>query len=331
MSSSAFIEENDLIITKDGIDYEFTIDWTGTHQGVYINNKFELIIDILKSIKIHYNDNLRNNIDLNEDEFIFIYNIYKESICQLQINILKVYNRTELIKKNIDSNISRLIMKPLQFVVYESSWCNEELLLPQMLRIQDIINRDITLEQIILDIYEHEISRIDNKIINCTLEIHNELLALATSQIDFISPEEILKKIIEDFKYNEIKKQKLKDIFSFKIYEYLNMYKNINEANICKLYDTIDIKYVKIIIDIKDNNVVWIMRKLNMLTNKFIPVYFIDKSLDNIIKLNKNDNIVTIKYNKDSSTSSQLTSYLIDSLYKKLMEQESQIYNNREL
>jgi hypothetical protein len=44
--------------------------------------------------------------------------------------------------------------------------------------------------------------------------------------------------------------------------------------------------------------------------------------------MNKNDNIITIKYNKDSSTSSQLTSYLIDSLYKKLMAQESQFYNN---
>jgi hypothetical protein len=283
MLSCTFNKDSELIVTKNGINYEFTIDSIGTHQGIYINNKFELIGDVIKSIKIHYNDKLNEIIDINEDEFIFMYNIYKENICQLYINILEIYNRTELIKKDIDSNISRLIKKPLQFVVYESSWCNEELLLPLMLRIHDIINRNITLEQIIFDIYEYEISKINNKIINCTLEIHNDLLVLATNQIDFISPEEILKKIIEDFEYNEIKKQKLKDIFSFKIYEYINMYKNINEANICKLYDTIDIKYAKIIIDEKDYNVVWIMRKLNMLTNKFIPVYFIDKSLDNII------------------------------------------------
>ena len=91
---------------------------------------------------------------------IFVFSI--KSRCY--INILEIYNRTELIKKDIDSNISRLIKKPLQFVVYESSWCNEELLLPLMLRIHDIINRNITLEQIIFDIYEYEISKINNKI-----------------------------------------------------------------------------------------------------------------------------------------------------------------------
>ena len=100
------------------------------------------------------------------------------------------------------------------------------------------------------------------------------------------------------------------------------MYKNVNETDIVKLYCCLNIKYVKIIIDMNDNNVVWIMKKLNMLTNRYIPTFYIDNKLTEIINHNIEDKIINIKYNRDSSTSQQFTKYLIDKLYNSLMEYE---------
>jgi len=327
--SSIVIQEptiDKLTICKNGIYYDFNIEDTDYNKvEVYINNKYELLEDIMFTIKSYYIKQLSLKLELEEDEFIFNYNIYKENIYKLYIYLLDLFQRTEKMKNTIDEKIQKLINKPLKYIVYESSWCNEELLLPQMLRINDTLNRDITLEKIISDIYEYEISLINTNLPNTIIGsgANDELLyCVEQNNISYISSENIINRILTDLISNIFKKEQLKEIFSFKIYEHICMYKNVNETNIVKLYCCLDIKYVKIIIDVNDYNVVWIMKKLNMLTNRYIPTFYIDNKLNDIINHNIEDNIITIKYNKDSSTSQQFTRYLIDKLYNSLMEFE---------
>ena len=310
-----------LCVCKNNIYYDFNI-YESIKHGVYVNNKYEMIDDIMLSIKTYYIDRLSSKLDLDEDEFIFNYNIYKEIICKHYILILDLYKRIEERKKTIDDKIKTLIDKPLKYIVYESSWCNEELLLPQMLRINDTLNRNISLERILYDIYEYEVSLIDNKLQNINIEINGELLYLVEkNDIDYT--DYIMNIIIEDFKHNILKMEKLKELFSYKIYEYINIYKKVDENKIVSLYQCLDIKYAKIIIDTNDYNVVWIMRKLNMLLNNFIPTIMINKLLNDIVNHNIENNIINIKYNKDATTAQQLTKYLIDKLYNSLMESEN--------
>ena len=310
-----------LCVCKNNIYYDFNI-YESIKHGVYVNNKYEMIDDIMLSIKTYYIDRLSSKLDLDEDEFIFNYNIYKEIICKHYILILDLYKRIEERKKTIDDKIKTLIDKPLKYIVYESSWCNEELLLPQMLRINDTLNRNISLERILYDIYEYEVSLIDNKLQNINIEINGELLYLVEkNDIDYT--DYIMNIIIEDFKHNILKMEKLKELFSYKIYEYINIYKKVDENKIVSLYQCLDIKYAKIIIDTNDYNVAWIMRKLNMLLNNFIPTIMINKLLNDIVNHNIENNIINIKYNKDATTAQQLTKYLIDKLYNSLMESEN--------
>jgi hypothetical protein len=312
-----------LSVCKNNIYYDFNINESINH-GVYVNYKYEMIDDIMFAIKSYYIEQLSSKLDLNEDEFIFNFNIYKETICKHYIAILDLYNRTDKKRKTIDDKIQKLIDKPLKYIVYESSWCNEELLLPQMLRINDILNRNISLERILYDIYEYEVSLINNKLPNITIEINGELLYLVEyNDIEYKNTDNIMNIIIEDFKHNILKMEKLKEIFSFKIYEHICMYKNVDENKIVSLYQCLGIDYVKIIIDMNDYNVAWIMRKLNMMLNNFIPTIMIDNKLNDIINQNIEDKIINIKYNKDATTAQQLTKYLIDKLYNSLMESEN--------
>lgn len=327
--SSIVIQEpsitNKMTIYKNGIYYDFNIEDINCNKvKVYINNKYELLEDILYTIKSYYIKQLSLKLEFEEDEFIFNFNIYKENICKIYIYLLDLFQRTEEIKETIEDKIQKLINKPLKYIVYESSWCNEELLLPQMLRINDTLNRDITLEKIISDIYEYEISKINTNLPNTIIGsgADDELLYCVEQNISYISAKDIINRILTDLISNIPKMEKLKEIFSLKIYEHICMYKNVDETKIVSLYCCLDIKYVKIIIDMKDNNVVWIMRKLNMLTNKYIPTFYIDNKLTDIINHNIEDKIITIKYNRDASTSQQFTKYLIDKLYNSLMESE---------
>jgi len=304
--------------------YDFNMDdIVYDDKAIYIDYKYETIKDIMSSIKNYYVKKLETKTDLEEDEIMFVINIYKENIYELYLRIVQIYNQTEEMKKSIDSKIKKLINKPLEYIVYESSWCNEELLLSQMLRIDDILNMDITLENIINDIYEYEVSLINNKLFTIFIESDNDLLYLVVKQdTEYITKKDIIFKIIDDYKYNIPKIEKLKEIVSAKIYQYIVMYKHVDENKILCLYNCLDIKHVKIIIDKNDYNMVWIMRKLYMLTDKFIPTFYVDKKLEQIINLNIEDNIITIKYNKDASTNQQITKYLIDQLYNNLIHYE---------
>jgi hypothetical protein len=311
--------------SNDIIWYDFEIDNIEyDNQGIYINYKFELIEDIMYTIKKYYIQKLETKLDLSETEFANIYNNYKSHIIKLYKYILELSKQTEEIKDLINNKIIKLINKPLEYIVYESSWCNEDLLLPKMLRIKEILKRDINYKNIISDIYEYEFSLINNKLINTYIqEKDDNLYFMEKYEIDYINHDDIISNIIDDIEDNDKKLSKLKEIFSQKIYENINnKNENINESKLIELYNCLNIQYAKIVIDMNDYNVVWIMNKLYIPINKYIPIIFIDKKLNGIIQHNINDNIINIKYNKDATTFSQKTNYLINQLFDNLMHCE---------
>ena len=303
----------------DNIEYDY--------KGIYINYKFELIEDIMYTIKKYYIKKLETKLDLTESEFGYIYNNYKAHIIKIYEYILELSKQTEEIKEIINNKIIKLINKPLEYIVYESSWCNEDLLLPKMLRIKNILNRDINYKNIISDIYEYEISLINNKLINIYIqEKDDNLFFMEKYEIEIINSDDIISHIIDDIKSDDTKISKLKNIFSHKIYEYINNKTIIiNETKIIELYKCLNIDYAKIIIDINDFNVVWIMNKLYTPLNKYIPISLIDNKLNDIIQNNIIDNIIDIKYNKDATTISQKTTYLINELFNNLMRCENHV------
>jgi hypothetical protein len=307
---------------KDNIWYDFEIDNIKyDYQGIYVNYKYELIEDIMYTIKKYYIQKLETKLDLPETEFGDIYNSYKEHIITLYNYMLNLSNQIEEMKENINNKIARLIDKPLEYIVYESSWCNEELLLPKMLRIMDIVNKDINLKNIISDVYEYEISLINTKLINTFIhEKEDYLYFVEKYDYEYNETQDIISHIIDDIQSNDKKMNKLKEIFSHKIYEYINNKNvNINETKLIELYNCLNIQYAKITIDVNDHNVTWIMNKLYITLNKYIPIIFIDNKLNSIINHNISDNIIFIKYNKDATTNSQRTKYLIDQLFNNLM------------
>jgi hypothetical protein len=61
------------------------------------------------------------------------------------------------------------------------------------------------------------------------------------------------------------------------------------------------------------------MRRLNLKTNVYIPYEYLPEKILPIVKNSKvTDDCIVIKYNTDDSDEIQMTTYLIDELYRNM-------------
>jgi hypothetical protein len=180
-----------------------------------------------------------------------------------------------------------------------------------MLRIQQILDNDISFENILNDIYEYELSNINKNQINITFDTSKQIIVINREIVDYLTNNDIINNThINDTIVNDIRM-----LYIEKIYAFIsnNQY---DENKIIELYECLDIDYIKIIIDSSNYKLLWIFKKLNMQANKFIPTEYIANKLIDIISCNDTiNNIVTIKYNTDIDDKTQMTTYLIDKLH----------------
>lgn len=282
-------------------------------NSVYIDMVEETIENILFSVEIYYYYEVMVKYrQLPEEEFITKFNICQGSLDTLHLILIDVYKKNKDLTICIDSKISNLFSKSISNIVYEKSISNDNLG-TYMIRIDDILNADITIDRLLLDLYEYELSQINKNISNITIDTTEELITFHENMKPLYTNEEIIKMVKTDFS-NEYKEDII-NLYSKSIYDYINRC-DYNEEALKRLYEVLDIKYVKITIDSNNYKLKWILRKLNLKPNVYIPYDYLPTKLDAIINNNTNiDNIIDIKYNTDDSDKVQMNTYLIDELH----------------
>lgn len=92
-----------------------------------------------------------------------------------------------------------------------------------------------------------------------------------------------------------------------------------DESKFEQIYNILDVDFCKIIV--KENRVKWILEQYDVMPNVLVPWSCISEELDEILEYSKNNgNNITINYNEDSDTNTQLLTSVCDILYKKLMD-----------
>ena len=300
-------------IYKDGVAYSLrTQENTYKDDIVYINNQEETIENIIFSIEIYYYKCLKENINLSTDEFISKFKLYEQNINEFYHKIANIYKQNQLLINTINNSLTILFNKSINDIVYETNFHNNLNLDINMLRINQILNSNISLEQILLDLYDHELTIIDCNIYNITINIEDDNIIFNTNkEIPYLTRYDIINDMyISDELMNDIRY-----IYTKKIYEYLNMKNDYTEESLLSLYKCLNIKYIKIQID-NNPKITWIMKKLYVKLNVYIPFEYVPPQLLDIINNNeKIDNCVYIKYNSDSSDIVQMNTFLIDMLH----------------
>jgi hypothetical protein len=285
-------------------------------NNIYIDKVEETIENILFSVEIYYYyEVMVKYCQLPEEEFITKFNICQGSLDTLHLMLISVYKKNKELITCIDNKISNLFSKNISDIIYEKSITNENFG-PYMIRIGNILNTDITIDRLLLDLYEYELSQIDKNIFNITIDSTEELIKFHENTKPLYTNEEIIRKVKADFS-NEYKEDIIK-LYSKSIYDYINRC-DYNEEALKIIYEVLDIKYVKITIDNNNHKLKWILEKLNLKPNMYIPYDYLPTKLDAIIDNNMNiDNIIDIKYNTDDSDQVQMNTYLIDELHKNI-------------
>ena len=287
------------------------------YYQVYLDNKLESILDIMFSVEQYYYRELEQC-----EEFDKYFKLYKESIENIYRQLLSTYQENILIEESIKKSINLLVEKPLDQIVYETSYGGDELNC-EMIRIEQLLTKENTLDSILLDVYEYEFNKISQPI-NLIPIIEKKFIKLKKQSIRIFKDNHIIL-----IRQNSKRMKELSTLFSKKIYEYLNIHlylksrqtnpPHYNENNLVKLYSCLNIEYVKIIVSSLDYKLLWIFKKLHTLPNQYIAIHLIDKRILQIISLYKMiDRTVELKYNCDMSDETQLSTHLIDKLHDKL-------------
>lgn len=297
------IHDNFMYFTRNTDDH--------IHEYIEYDNNKVLIKDILYSIESFYLDFIHECGLMTQDDN-FKFELFKEcenSINSIHKEIIKIYTANQILKKAIDDKKYALFHKNIKDIVYETSITGNKLG-PYMIQISNILkNDDISFVNILKDFYEYELSQIDKRLINITIDATDNILILNKSEIEYtVKYYDPSDSILNDITY----------LYIQKIYEYIRN-NNYNEDKLIKLYNALNIDYVKIIIDDDNYKLHWIFRKLHTLTNAFIPRTCIDDKLYDLVQNNEIvDKCIIIKYNTDSSDKIQMNTYLIDTLHANL-------------
>jgi hypothetical protein len=295
-------------LTKDTNDY--------LEESIVINNEMETLENIIFSVEIYYYESLKKECEqLSTEDFIARFNMYQKSMNELHKQLINLCKKNEELRKDIDKKIFTLVSKDVSDIVYEKSFTNDNLGV-YMIRIGDILNLDISFENILLDLYEHELSLIDKNLFNVTVDTTNEKLVFNEKlSLAYLTNHDI----ISNMYISDSLMDGIMSLYTKSIYAYINRYDDYNEESLKCLYECLDIKYVKLVIDNDNFKLKWIMRKLNLKTNACIPYEFLPEKISPIVKIhNVNDNCIKIKYNTDDSDEVQMTTYLIDELYRNM-------------
>lgn len=312
-------------IIKNGTTIDFNIIDHNILENnkVYISGKCIILKDIIFSIKEYYLNYLENIYDIYDSVFIEQYKIYETSFLKLYKELLTMNKTRQDLIYVIEKKINNLKLKSLYDIIYQKNDDGCEGLLHNSINIDSILNSNkFDIDIIVSDIYNYEILLINKNLPNYEFNINNTLLSINSSKyIEYISHENILSSLIENFKQNPTKVQELQDIFVNRIFEYINTESNIPETKLVDLYKCLSLKYIKIVVNEENYKVTWVMNKLQIKINLFIPIEFIDQELNDIVKYNKEiNNCIFINYNTDIHDNTQITTYLIDKLYDSLMK-----------
>jgi hypothetical protein len=304
-------------VYKDGQAYHLTKDTNDyLDDTINVNNETVTLENIFFSVEMYYYELLKKVCDqLSTKDFIAKFNMYQESMNELHKQLINLCKKNEELKKDISKKIFKLVTKDVGDIIYETSITNDNLDV-YMIRIADILNIDINLENILLDLYEHELSLIDKNLFNITVDTTNEKLSFnETKTIQYLTNEDI----INNMYISDALMDGIISVYTKSIYDYINIYDDYNEGSLKNLYECLGIKYVKLVIDNDNNKLKWIMRKLNLKTNVYIPYEYLPEKILPIVKNSKvTDDCIVIKYNTDDSDEIQMTTYLIDELYRNM-------------
>jgi hypothetical protein len=296
-------------------NYIHKID-TDIHYIYFESNEIK-ICDIIFSIEMHYHNCLNNYIDLPQDEFITKFKTYEKSIIDIYNTLKNCYIYNEKIKQDAKDAIYSLFHKPLSDVIYETDITSKYNLGCYMVRIIDILNFDsIDLKHVILDIYSHELSLIKRIVKNIYINNTNDIVSIDEQKFLYLTDNDIINDIIKDIDITS-----LQELFSSKIYEFINKSINYNENKLIDLYNCLDIKYIKI--SCNDNKLLWIMNKLHIKLDHYIPQDYIPSIIKDLVNNNLDENnYAYIKYNTDATNKVQLNTFMIDKLHYDMHYQE---------
>ena len=304
-------------VYKDDKAYHLTKDTNGyLAEYIVINNEMETLENIIFSVEIYYYETMKKECDLlSTEDFIARFNMYQKSMNELHQQLINLCKTNEELRKDIDKKIFTLVSKDVSDIVYEKSFTNDNLGV-YMIRIDNILNLDISFENILLDLYEHELSLIDKNLFNVTVDTTNGMIVFNESKtIQYLTNQDI----ISNMYISDSLMDGIMSVYTKSIYAYINRYNDYNEDSLKNLYECLDIKFVKLVIDDNNFKLKWIMRKLNLKTNTYIPYEYLPEKISPIVKIhNVNDNCIKIKYNTDDSDEVQMTTYLIDELYRNM-------------
>jgi len=277
-------------------------------DSIYINGTEATLENIIFSIKMYYYKTLKEQELLPED-FIIKFNKYQQNVNDLHEQLIKVYKTNERLEKEIDEEITKLFKKKLDEIVYKKDICDNELGV-NTLRPFDIMKPNICFEDILLDLYECELHKINKNFINITINTGDLISINEERSIVYLTNHDIISRVyISDILMASIQK-----LYTEKIYQYIHS--NHNETLLHGLYECLDIKYIKLIVDDDNYKLLWILEKMHIKHNLLIPYEYIPKNLLNLVENNYiNNHNVVIKYNTDSSDLVQMNTYLIDKLH----------------
>ena len=283
-------------------------------NNIYIDEDEDTIENIIFSVEMHYYRLLKDN-DLSKEEFINKFKLYEKSISTIYTDLVEIYLDNEKNKKEIYTKLEELFSKSLQDIIYEKDFTNVQNLSYNMVRINDIINLDtINVKTILSDLYAYELQTINKSLYKIKFDQLNDILISNKIKFTFLSND--IDNYIIDNNINHTFMNDLKQLLSAKIYEFINQKVQYNEESLIELYNALNISYIKI--DHNNNKLSWIMRKLNCISNHYIPMDYVPKEIKELVNNNlDNDNYSYsyIKYNTDDTDLIQMNTYMIDKLH----------------
>ena len=204
-------------------------------EYIYIDGKKELIENVIFSIEMYYRNKLKK--DMTEEEFINKFYMYKNHINELYDKLINMYETNIIIITSVEEKLKELFNKSIHDITYETSFNGNHQLGIYMLRIGDILENEITIENILMDIYQHELSLICTDLINISIDNSRDLL-----EFNKITPVVYLTnyEIINSMSMSARLILDVQMLLNTKVYEYVHMNKvyNSNQLNkLCKYFN----------------------------------------------------------------------------------------------
>lgn len=216
-------------IYKDNIAYHFKEeDNLYMDYYIYLNNTEVAIRNIIFSIEIYYYTVLKKYIECTKEDFEDKFNTCQKSITELYQQLGNNYEKNKQLINSIDNQICAVISSKNIF--------------DKKLNIDNILQNEICFDNILYDLYECELSKIDKYIFNTNINITDEIITIEEDKMLYLTNDTIIREMY----ISESLMEDIKNLLCSAIEEYIYTHDNYNKESMKQLCKCLDILLIVI-------------------------------------------------------------------------------------